>query len=207
MAGQIQSVIVFFSTGKDSVVLLDLCYKYFKHIEAVYLYYVPGLEYKNKILKLYEKIYNIKVHQYPQYDVSKILKRHLINGKDIKTIKQVDLEHHLRQEFNAEYCAYGYKMQDSVYRGGILNDKNCIDGINQREKRIYPLSRWSHREIFEYIKRNKLPLSFEYDYGFRDINIFTQDSLKFIKEKSPCDYQKIINFYPFLEYENAKEKF
>lgn len=204
MAEKIKSVIVFFSTGKDSVVLLDLCHKYFENIKAVYLYYVPELRYKNKILKLYEDRYNIKIEQCPQYDVSKILKKHSISGKNIQTIKPVDLEIFLREKFNAEYCAYGYKMQDSVFRGGILNDKNCINGINQREKRIYPLTRWSHKEIFEYIKKEKLPLSFEYDYGFRDINIFSGDALEFIKEKSPDDYRKIIKFYPFLEYENVK---
>lgn len=201
MADTIKSVIVFFSTGKDSIVLLDICYKYIRRVEVIFLYLIPNLIYKNKLLNLYEKRYNIKIHQFPQYDISKILKIHSLNNDNIKVIKQRDIENYCRNEFNIEYCAYGYKLVDSVFRGGILNDKNCINGINQREKRIYPLMRWNNKDIMLYIKNNKLPLSFEYDYGFRDINIFKGASLEFIRRKSPLDYQKIINFYPFLQYE------
>jgi phosphoadenosine phosphosulfate reductase len=203
ISGKIRDIIVFFSTGKDSVVLLDLCCKYFNRVEAVYLYYVPDLTYKNKILGMYEKRYGIKVHQYPQYDVSDILRKHSIRT-DIKKIRPVDLENFLREKFEIPYVAYGYKMVDSVFRGGILNSPDMDHGMNPKLKRVYPLARWSEKEVFEYIKRNKLPLSFEYDYGFRDINIFQGKALEFIKSKSPDDYKKIIDFYPFLEYKSAE---
>lgn len=191
------SAIILFSTGKDSVVLLDLCVKFIKRIEAVFLYIVPDLEYKNRLLEKYEKKYKIKIHQAPLCDVGNIF-REYSRGK-IKKIKQIDVENYLRQKFDISFCAYGYKMVDSVFRGGILNAPQVKNGIDYKNRRLFPLARWSDKEVMEYIKRERLFLSPEYHYGFRDINELNPDSLAFLGQKFPGDYKKIMEFYPFLK--------
>lgn len=190
--------VVFFSTGKDSVVLLDLCKKHLKRIEAVFLYVVPDLEYKNAILEKYEKRYEIKIHQLPLWDVSGTFAEY--SKAKVPKLRQADVENHARELFDIEYIAYGYKMADSTFRGGLLNAPYVERGIDKKNHRIFPLARWSEREVMHYIKLNKLFLSPEYHYDFRDINEFTPDSLRFIKQKFPRDFERIMSFYPFLAY-------
>lgn len=190
--------IVFFSTGKDSVVLLDLCIKHLKRVEAVFLYVVPDLEYKNAILEKYEKRYNIKIHQLPLWGISRTFAKY--SKAKITQLSQADVENHARERFDIEYVAYGYKMADSTFRGGILNAPCVEHGIDKKNHRLFPLARWSEAEVMHYIKLNKIFLSPEYQYGFRDINEFTHAGLQFIRQKFPRDFKRIIDFYPFLAH-------
>lgn len=45
------SVIVAFSGGKDSIVTLDLCSRYFKKIYSFFMYLVPNLEFQERMLR------------------------------------------------------------------------------------------------------------------------------------------------------------
>lgn len=49
------SVIVGFSGGKDSIVTLDLCFKYFKRVVPFFMYLVPELEFQEKNVKMVRK--------------------------------------------------------------------------------------------------------------------------------------------------------
>ncbi len=44
------SVLVSFSMGKDSIVTMDLCMKYFKHVQPFFMYLVPGLQFQDEAL-------------------------------------------------------------------------------------------------------------------------------------------------------------
>ena len=56
--------IVCFSGGKDSIVTLDLCARYFKHIHVVFMYSVPGLSFKEANLRWYEANMALRLSAY-----------------------------------------------------------------------------------------------------------------------------------------------
>ena len=63
------SVIVAFSGGKESIVVLDLCFKYFKHVQPYYMYICPNLSFQDKMIKWYENKYDTEIIQIPHMQV------------------------------------------------------------------------------------------------------------------------------------------
>jgi tRNA(Ile)-lysidine synthase TilS/MesJ len=57
-----EPVILFFSTGKDSIAMADLMVKgYAGAITPVFMYFVPGLSIKQRIIDYYEKRWNLPI--------------------------------------------------------------------------------------------------------------------------------------------------
>lgn len=197
IAENIDSAIVFFSTGKDSVVMLNLFHKYMQgRFKAIYLYIYKGLKIRENVLKYYEKQYKIKIDQYPQFDVSYM--------KRTKKLKQADIETFIRNKYNIQYLAYGYRKNESLERRGIL--KYVKNGIDEKYNKLYPVADWSEKDIFKYIKLNKLVLPIDYNYGFRDINIFKGNSLLWLYNNFREDYETIKKQYPLIEGELLRVK-
>jgi tRNA(Ile)-lysidine synthase TilS/MesJ len=58
-----EPIIVMFSTGKDSIVMSDLLMKgYSGKKEFVFLYFVEGLEIKQRIIEHYEKLWKLGIY-------------------------------------------------------------------------------------------------------------------------------------------------
>jgi len=166
------------------------------------MYKVQGISYREKILKYYETRYKVKIVQIPDYDLMnyQIIQSNSKKGK----IKIGDIENYLRRKLNISYIVYGQKNTD-----GFMTKLKIHTGIDQKFKRFYPVAIWTDNEIFEYIKKNKLPLSPEYQVGFKNIDTFKGEPLLYIYNNYPDDYQKIKKQFPHIEADllRAREKY
>jgi phosphoadenosine phosphosulfate reductase len=73
-AGRSPSVLVAYSGGKDAMCTMDLCVRTFKHVEAFYMFLVPGLEHIQTAIEFAKTQWGIKViHQYPHFTLPKLL--------------------------------------------------------------------------------------------------------------------------------------
>jgi phosphoadenosine phosphosulfate reductase len=149
-----EPIIVMFSTGKDSIVMSDLLVKgYSGKKEFVFLYFVPGLEIKQRIIEHYEERWNIKIHQQPHFIT--------MTMKTGKKYKMGDIEHGLRAKYNISYIAQGVRRCEGMARRGML--AHLPYGIDERNKKLYPIADYTDKQIFSYIKLNKLILPTEYN--------------------------------------------
>lgn len=192
-----QPVMAFFSCGKDSIVTMDLLFRFYKGpITPVYLYFVPGLDIRESVINFYERKYNTKVKQYLHPQMGAFL-----NGK--KTGNLAQAEHNIRGELEISFVASGVKKSDSLFRRGML--KACVNGIDWKQRKVYPVLEWKDPEIWRYIKKEKLKTPVDYDFGFkRENNIPKGESLLWIKRNFYSDYQKIIEYAPVFEMEAMK---
>lgn len=179
--------------------MLDLCCKYLKKVYPVFLYFIKDLSIRNNIIVYYEKRYKIKIASFPHHDLAKIYKAqaYCFNNQSISIVSQFEMDNFLRDKFNCEWIAYGYKKSDSLSRRGILNMTE--KGIDKKNKKIYPLMDWNNQDSMKYCKVSKLPLPPDYDFGFRDINFFKGKSLLFLKNNFPDDFKRVVNQFPFIE--------
>jgi len=186
-----EPIIIMFSTGKDSIVMADLLMKgYAGKKEFVFLYFVEGLEIKQRIIEHYEKRWNIKIHQQPDFTN--------LSLKTGKKYKMSDIERGLRAKFNISYIAQGVRRDESMARRGML--AHLPYGIDEKYKKLYPIADFSAKDVMSYIKLNKLPIPVEYSHGWKhDFSTPNVDGLIYLKNNFPNDYKKVIAEFPHLQ--------
>jgi len=191
------SVIVGFSGGKDSIVTLDLCFKYFKRVVPFFMYLVPGLEFQEQMLRRYEERYNTEIIRLPHFEASNFLKYGSFTQFDMNVdiVGINDTYAYLRQETGIHWIAAGERCADSIVRNAMIKKSGSID---YQRGRFYPLAYWKKQEVLQYIKYKKLYLSPEQKkigFSFRSL---AGNEVAVIKEMYPDDYKKILKVYPFI---------
>lgn len=192
------SVIVAFSGGKESVVTLDLCNRYFKNVKAFFMYLVPGLSFQERTLRWYENKYNIEIMRLPCMDLAMAFRYGCFRGSDfsVPAISINDIYKYVRKEYDTWWIAAGERINDSIVRRAMMKKSGSID---VQRGRFYPVSAWTKNEILQYIKFHKLKLgedSQKLGFSFKSLE---GRELYMVKTYYPQDYEKILRVFPFAE--------
>lgn len=216
LSTQTNEVILFHSaTGKDSIALLDLCYPYFSKIICVYMYMVKDLEHIARYMHYINKKYpKARIIQIPHFAVFSYIKTghlgHRQNEKQ-RIYNLAELTDNIREKTAIEWVVFGFKQSDSMNRRVMLRTYQD-EAINEKNKKVYPLSSYKNSDIIEYIKAEKLITPEKYgnsQSSGTDINDLNY--LLFLRNHFPNDLKKVIAEFPLVErklyeydYERAK---
>lgn len=198
------SVIVGISGGKDSVACLDLCMRYFKHVQPYFMYIVPDLSFQERTLKFYENKYSVEIIRIPHFMVSDFMRYGSFRLMDLTVpiVNTREMYNYLREETGIYWIAGGERISDSMIRRAMIKESSSIDFDRGR---FYPLAYWNKANVLSYNKLNRLPLSFEnIKLGFSFRSLMGRE-IKVIKKEFPEDYEKIKAFYPLIDAEVAWE--
>lgn len=198
------SILLFHSlSGKDSIVLLDLCYKKFKRVIVVFMYLVKDLEH---IMRYYNyakaKYPNIEFVQVPHYALFNYIKTGYMGIKQNTKQRQwtlTDITDKLREKIGVEWACYGFKQSDSLNRRLML--RSYTDGkeaINWKTKKFYPLSTYKNKEIMDFILDHRLknPEVCGTNKQSSGVDIEDVEYQKYLKELFPEDLEKIYKVFP-----------
>ena len=198
------SILLFHSlSGKDSIVLLDLCYKKFKRVVVVFMYLVKDLEH---IMRYYyyakAKYPNIEFVQVPHYALFNYIKTGYMGIKQNTKQRQwtlADITEKLREKIGVEWACYGFKQSDSLNRRLML--RSYTDGkeaINWMTKKFYPLSTCKNKEILDFILDHHLknPEVCGTNKQSSGVDIEDVEYQKYLKELYPADLEKIYKVFP-----------
>lgn len=198
------SILLFHSlSGKDSIVLLDLCYKKFKRVIVVFMYLVKDLEH---IMRYYNyaktKYPNIEFVQVPHYALFNYIKTGYMGIKQNTKQRQwtlADITDKLREKLCVEWACYGFKQSDSLNRRLML--RSYTDGkeaINWKTKKFYPLSTYKNKEIMDFVLDHRLknPEVCGTNKQSSGVDIEDVEYQKYLKELFPEDLEKIYNVFP-----------
>lgn len=205
MAKITDSVILGFSTGKDSIVTLDLASRYFRNIYCYFLYIAPGLEFQERILRKYERRYKIEIERLPHPDVSNFFKYGTYRPADrgVRTVEFTDLHAYLRVKSGYRWIIGGERINDSLTRRAYLKQSGSID---LKSFRMYPIISWSKQTVLEYIRRKKLVLPNDLNVIGKSFCSLNGRELLYVKEHYPEDFERIKSFYPLCEVSVEHEK-
>lgn len=198
------SILLFHSlSGKDSIVLLDLCYKKFKRVIVVFMYLVKDLEH---IMRYYNyakaKYPNIEFVQVPHYALFNYIKTGYMGIKQNTKQRQwtlSDITDKLREKIGVEWACYGFKQSDSLNRRLML--RSYTDGkeaINWKTKKFYPLSTYKNKEIMDFILDHRLKNPEVCGTNKQSSGVDIEDVAyqKYLKELFPEDLEKIYKVFP-----------
>lgn len=209
MAQVTDKVLVSFSMGKDSIVTLDLCCRYFKHVLPFFMYLVPGLEFQESALKKYEKHYNVQILRVPHFEDGEFYRYGSFRDPDysVPIVQVKEMYNFLRAKTGYYWIAGGEKINDSIVRRAMLKGTGSID---TKRGRFYPVMYWNDKDIKKYIELHHLfypRMDRELGFSFRSL---AGKELSVIKRIYPADYQRILEFFPeaeagVLQYEAYKK--
>lgn len=204
IAQKTNKVILFHSmSGKDSIALLHLLYPHFDQITCVFMYVVKDLEHIARYMHYINKKYpKARIIQIPHFAVFSYIKTghlgHRQNEKQ-RIYNLSDLTDNIREKTAIEWAFFGFKQSDSMNRRVMLRTYQ-EQAINEKNKKVYPLSTYKNNDIIEYIKAEKLITPEKYgnsQSSGTDINDLNY--LLFLRNHFPNDLKKVIAEFPLVE--------
>jgi len=198
---QTDSVVLFYSGGKDSLILLDLLSKSGLKVNLAFMYLVEGLGHVEKYIDWAEKKYNVKSKRYPHFMLSQYFNDNFcrFHEKKVPVIKLGDIETQARNDFNCDWIINGSKQADSLNRRLMLKTY-FMNAINLDSKKAYPLSYWNKAMCLAYIKQHRLPMPINYGEKSNSSGVDLEyKCLKYLRDNYPDDYEKILKVFPFAE--------
>ena len=204
VSNETDSILLFHSlSGKDSIVLLDLCYKKFNRVIVVFMYLVKDLEHVMRYYNYAKAKYpNIEFVQVPHYALFNYIKTGYMGIKQDTKQRQwtlADITDKLREKLGVEWACYGFKQSDSLNRRLML--RSYTDGkeaINWKTKKFYPLSTYKNKEIMDFILDHRLknPEVCGTNKQSSGVDIEDVEYQKYLKELFPEDLEKIYKVFP-----------
>ena len=122
-------VIVAFSGGKESIVVLDMCMRHFKRVVPFFMYYIPGMSFQERQLKWYEEKYGIEIVRLPHFELSNLLRYGTLRNEDLSVpiISINDIYEWMRNKYGIYWIAAGERSGDSLIRGAMIKKSGSID--------------------------------------------------------------------------------
>ncbi|MCA6489114.1 MAG: phosphoadenosine phosphosulfate reductase family protein [Chitinophagaceae bacterium] len=196
---QTDTVILFYSGGKDSLVLLDMLTKHFT-VKLAFMYFVDGLQHVEKYLHFAQKKYGVEFKKYPHWMLCQYFNDNYFrfHSDPVPNIKLADIENQARRDFNCKWIVSGMKKADSLNRRLMLGTF-FMHSIDLKGHRAYPLSEWKKADCLNYIKLHRLPMPVAYNSKNSSGMDLNADVLNWCKKNAPEDYKKILRQFPFAE--------
>lgn len=196
MAALCLSVLVSYSGGKDSLVVMDLCKKHFQNVKAFFMYFVPGLSVCERQLDYARQKWGVEIIQYPHWNYIQCLKQgvYCLNSTahdKFPEWKLADVYNAVRHDTGVDLIATGSKASDSRWRK--FNLKNGT-GDNV----LVPLLNWNKFDVLAYLKINGIPVPDSSGGQATGVDLSTP-SILWLHDNHPEDFQKLLKHFPLAQ--------
>lgn len=203
-----QTGIIIGVSGKDSLVVLDLCHQVFgsDNVVGFHLEILPHLECVESTLGMVERRYGIAIHRLAHPDASDYLRfsrfrkcSPTVEDKIQRNLRWADIEAVMRSRTGLEWIAQGHRITDSLQRRAMIQRHR---GLMKKQRRIYPIWDWKPVDVFAYIRQKRIPVPPM--FGSRidktsGVAPGSAECMLYLKNHHPRDYQRIVSVFPGVE--------
>lgn len=208
-------VLVAYSGGKDSRVVMDLAKRAFPKVEAFFMYFVPGLRYYEEQLAWATDHWRVVIHQYPHWSALNALKYGVYCDAPASRDRWPDVR---------ILDSYSYAMADTGIPIMMTGAKKADSGWRRREMRanerraqatgkrelICPIGHWTKWDVLAYLKRQNIPVphSSGADTGRNASGIdLASYELLWMHDNYPDDFKTLTRYFPYIEAVVWRRKF
>ncbi len=201
-----REVIVSFSTGKDSCVVMDLCARFFDRIAPFFMYPCPGLSFQEKSLRWYERKYGVEIIRLPTFGMSTMMRYGAFREPDydVPIISVSDIYDYVRNKTGIYWVCGGERIADSTVRRAMIKSTGSVA---VKSGKFYPVAYWRKRDILDYMRVKKLYLGEDSKVFGASYHGWTGKTLLTAKRRWPDDFEKIKRLYPLVEVVVRREEF
>jgi phosphoadenosine phosphosulfate reductase len=198
-------VLVAFSGGKDSWCVLDMCTRVFDHVEAFFMYFLPGISTAEAELERARARYGIVIHQLPHWVTSFDLRD---GSYMFPSWRLMDIEYlKLRDIYNVMIARTGIPMiATGARRGDSLWRKRNLANIAHYRDVCHPCVGWSKADVLSYLDIHKIPRPPSSGGAMTGVGLAVPEIL-WLHDNYPDDYAKLIKVFPFAEAVVWRRKF
>lgn len=196
-------VLVGYSDGKDSRVVLDLCVRSFRHVEAFFMYLVPGLRCVEDGLRWAEDRWGVPIHRIPHWVGAKYLRNAVycdpkMSLDDVPEWKLADCYAAVSAKTGIPIIATGAKRTDSAWRRRAMG--------NWQAEMFTPIKTWNKMHVVGYLKTRGIPLPDSSDRNATGVDLSTP-SLLWLHDQYPDDFETLARTFPYIRAVVARRHF
>lgn len=193
------SVLVSYSGGKDSLIVMDLCVRTFTTVSAFFMAFLPGLRYNAEVMARFSARWpDVPIREYPHW-----LTRNLLywapwsdpsyRMDDLPRWDLKDVYAAARAETGIRLIAFGGKRNDGVWRNRTMTAK-----LRHDDALIAPLVEWTKYDVVAYCARQALPVMTSDGRNASGVDL-SERSLRWLKVEYPDDFEKVCEVFPYAE--------
>ena len=207
---QTDSILVGVS-GKDSMVVLDLCCQVFPRVEA-YTMRLLDIRMATYDAEVAARRHKVKLHIVPHWEAmaavkNAILRWHRDDVTAMPNVKLRDVENGVRQASGIEWIATGERMVDSSIRRFRFKK---TQGVLEDSKHVAPIYEWLDRDVVGYLRVKRIPLPER--WGTKNLAMgsgfgLNEACILYLKEHYPKDYERVREAFPFCEIFEKRRQF
>jgi 3'-phosphoadenosine 5'-phosphosulfate sulfotransferase (PAPS reductase)/FAD synthetase len=194
VARSFNKCVLFFSGGKDSVVVLNLLEKAYnkKDIHLVFMPFVDGLAETELVAKIARSLsYEINLYQHWRYFVDKAQGSYCVPSGKPKRIFDIYAE--VRADFGADIPIFhGAKKSDGIWR-------RLVTAKGKENRNIHaPIYEWSKYDVLSYIRKNRLDYLKQEGDRISGVDL-SGKYLMWAHRNQPLSYGAIKQEFPFVD--------
>jgi 3'-phosphoadenosine 5'-phosphosulfate sulfotransferase (PAPS reductase)/FAD synthetase len=209
LAAQHESVIVSYSAGKDSEVILHLARKTFRRVVALYLHFLPNLSRNADVRALAVERGADEVIEMMGWTTLEMMRNNIFcnyPSDELPDIKIPDLYALAMAQGKSRLILHGARKADSLWRRWWL--RNIRRGTTWDNVQ-FPIVEWSKEDVLIYLKANGIPvpeLSASMKGNATGYGLHPP-TLLWIHDHRPDDFREIEKYFPFIGAVVARRDF